>query len=271
METRQRIPVPLSSPPIEPSRTAVGRTLVAALLLAAAPAVARLPTDGARLPDGPPSKDGRDATPRPAARPRAASRDASREPDLPRLRQVIRGALYRSGSPTEGGLQRVCRAGWKRVYSIYGPRTTSNGLRNQAMIETGRDERRCDGPDGEPRVLEWRSGTASRNHSIPLILRDVRDSIREPSQGPVLIHCWNGLHYAGMISAMALRQFCGFSADEAEAYWRANANFSTRYPRIIQHIRAFRPDAGLALTPAERRHVCPDPGHLLAAREALPP
>ncbi len=190
----------------------------------------------------------------------------AREADFPRLKVVLKGALYRSGSPTEAGLALLCREGWKRVYSIYGSRTTAHGPRNQAMMARGKDERVCDGSDGRQRVLEWRSGTASRNHSIPLILRDVRESIRDPSQGPVLAHCWNGLHYAGMVSAMALRQFCGATAEEAVDYWRANANRGARYPRILEHIRAFRPEASLQLSAAERARVCPTLASLITAR-----
>lgn len=178
---------------------------------------------------------------------------------------VLEGALYRSGSPTEKGLGLLCREGWKRVYSLYGPRTTAHGPRNPAMLASGKDERSCSLGDGTRRVLEWRSGTAGRNHSIPRILRDVRESIRDPSQGPVLAHCWNGLHYAGMVAAMALRQFCDLSAPDAEAYWRATANRSAHYPHILQHIREFRPDSSLQLSAAERQRVCPDLSSLTVA------
>ncbi len=186
----------------------------------------------------------------------AALRGAAQEPDLPRLRPVLRGVLYRSGSPTEAGLQKMCRNGWKRVYSLYGERTTDHGPKNSAMIERGLDERRCE-VEGKERVLEWRSAPSSRMRSLPHIFEDIVSTVRDPSQGPVLVHCWNGLHYAGLVSAMALRQFCGLNADDAEAYWRANANKNANYPGLVRHVREFRPLPGYSLTAAERRRVCP--------------
>ena len=53
------------------------------------------------------------------------------------------------------------------------------------------------------------------------------------------MHCWNGLHYARMVSALALRQFCGLTVEQAEAYWRANANRGANYPLIIANLQSF--------------------------------
>ncbi len=202
--------------------------------------------------------------PGPAQKPFATQ---ARDTDFPRLRMVLKGVLYRSGSPSESGLSLICREGWKRVYSLYGERTTDHGPHNQAMMARGLDERRCEPLKGTSRVLEWRAATAKPHHSIPHILSDVRDTIRDPAQGPVLVHCWNGLHYAGMVSALALRQFCGLGPDAAEAYWRATANRGANYPSLVQHIRDFRPSAGLVLSPAERKRVCPNLNGLLSAQK----
>lgn len=202
----------------------------------------------------------------------ARSHTSRTDVDLPRLRPVLKGALYRSGSPSDAGFARLCREGFKRVYSLYGARTTDKGPKNQAMLQRGVDLRRCPpseaaGPAPGPvndvakgRALEWLAANASRGRSVPRIFADVIDSIRDPKKGPVLVHCWNGLHYAGMVSAMALRQFCGASADVAEAYWRATANRDANYPHVIRHIREFRPLPGssLSLTKDEQERVCPN-------------
>lgn len=185
---------------------------------------------------------------------------------LPRLRPVLRGALYRSGTPSEEALNYLCEAGWKRVYSLYGEYTTQTGPRNQNMLRHGRDRRVCSA-DGGQRAIEWRAAPSSRLRSLPAIFRDIVDSIRNPERGPVLIHCWNGLHYAGMVSALALRQFCGLSAEQAEAYWRANANRGANYPLIMANLRNFKPIADLTLTPEEQQSVCPNlaKGYLVTA------
>lgn len=175
---------------------------------------------------------------------------------MPRLRVVLKDVLYRSGTPTEDGLEQMCKNGWKRVYSLYGDRTSAHGPRNQAMTARGYDERRCKAEAGA-RVLEWRSAPSSRQRSMPRILQDVVDAVRDGRQGPVLVHCWNGLHYAGMVSAMVLRQFCGLSGEEAEAYWWATTSGGQNYPNIVRHIREFQPLPGYSLTAAERDRVCP--------------
>lgn len=176
---------------------------------------------------------------------------------LPRLRPVLRGALYRSGTPSEEALNYLCEAGWKRVYSLYGEFTTQTGPRNQNMLRHGRDRRTCQS-DGTQKAIEWRAAPSSRLRSLPIIFRDIVETVRNPDRGPVLVHCWNGLHYAGMVSALALRQFCGLSAEQAEAYWRANANRGANYPLIIANLKAFKPIPELSLTAEEQQAVCPN-------------
>lgn len=203
---------------------------------------------------------------------RAQLQTRIRDAELPRLQVVLRGALYRSGTPSETGLTQMCQEGWKRAYSLYGDRTSQFGPRNAPMAERGFDQRQCtikDGKGGRPRTFEWRSAFSGRQRSLPHIFQDIVDTVRNPAQGPVLVHCWNGLHYAGMVGAMALRQFCGFSADEAETYWRANTRNADNYPRVIQHLREFQRYAGFNLTPAERKRICPGPNALLAWSAAL--
>ena len=38
------------------------------------------------------------------------------------------------------------------------------------------------------------------------------------------MHCWNGWHASGYISALSLRQFCGVSGSDAVAYWIRNTD-----------------------------------------------
>lgn len=184
-------------------------------------------------------------------------RSLNAEEHLPRLRPVLKGALYRSGTPSDPALQALCESGWKRVYSLYGEHTTQTGPRNSSMLRHGRDVRTCQAENGQ-RNLEWRSAPSSRMRNLPAIFADIIDSVRNPEHGPVLVHCWNGLHYAGMVSALALRQFCGLTVEQAEAYWRANANRGANYPLIIANLQSFKPIPDLMLTPEEQAAVCPD-------------
>jgi hypothetical protein len=188
----------------------------------------------------------------------AEHRSVNPEEHLPRLRPVLKGALYRSGTPSDPALQALCESGWKRVYSLYGEHTTQTGPRTSSMLRHGRDVRTCQAENGGQRSLEWRSAPSSRMRNLPAIFADIIDSVRNPDHGPVLVHCWNGLHYAGMVSALALRQFCGLTTEQAEAYWRANANRGANYPLIIANLQSFKPIPDLMLTPEEQAAVCPD-------------
>lgn len=183
----------------------------------------------------------------------------------------MRGVLYRSGTPSEEALTYLCESGWKRVYSLYGEFTTHMGPRNINMLRHGRDQRECVAAAGR-RQIEWRPAPSSRMRNLPTIFQDVIDSIRNPDRGPVLVHCWNGLHYAGMVSALALRQFCGLNAQQAEAYWRANANRGASYPLIIANLYSFKPLPNLSLTAEEQQAFCPNlaKGYLVTP-EAFPP
>jgi hypothetical protein len=168
--------------------------------------------------------------------------------------------LYRSGSPTEQGLSRLCQEGYRRVYSLYGARTTARGEKNAAMLKKGADERSCErqGKDGERHTLPWIAASSSRGRAMPQILKDVVEAARDPQKGPVLVHCWNGLHYAGMVSAMVLRQLCGASAETAEAYWWSTTSQGEHYPHVVLHIRNYRPLPGFSFTDEERKRLCPD-------------
>lgn len=264
-----------------PRRTRRGaRAALSGGLLLVATAAAPAPA-GARAPSSEQSAE------RPAAEPRPESRGDARagtgtetrhaelprgahlpgiEEALPRLRPVLKGALFRSGTPSEPALAHLCETGWKRVYSLYGEHTTQAGPRNQNMLRHGRDLRTCQSERGQ-RTLEWRSAPSARMRSLPAIFADVLESVRSPDKGPVLVHCWNGLHYAGMVSALALRQFCGFTAEQAEAYWRANANRGANYPLIIDNLHKFKPIPNLTLSAEEQATICPDPskGFLVTA------
>jgi hypothetical protein len=136
------------------------------------------------------------------------------------------------------------------------------------MQRRGYDEHRCTLPTGEVRTLPWIASPSSRQRNLPGLLRDVLESAARPDRGPILIHCWNGLHYAGMVAALVLRQLCGFSTEEAEAYWWATTRQGADYPHVIRRIRRFHPLPGFALTDEQRQRLCPaaDVAHADRAR-----
>lgn len=66
--------------------------------------------------------------------------------------------------------------------------------------------------------------------------------------GRVFVHCNNGAHASGFIAAIALRQFCRYSGDEAMAYWsRTNAYGNPPgIGRIRRELNSFSPLSGMA-------------------------
>src|SRR3569832_2461965 len=120
----------------------------------------------------------------------AEHRSVNPEEHLPRLRPVLKGALYRSGTPSDPALQALCESGWKRVYSLYGEHTTQTGPRNASMLRHGRDVRTCQSESGGQRNLEKHTTPTNQKHNQPTNNADIIDSVRNPDHGPVLVHCW---------------------------------------------------------------------------------
>ena len=78
-------------------------------------------------------------------------------------------------------------------------------------------------------------------------------------EGAIYLHCWNGWHASGYISAISLIQFCGMSIEDAVGYWNRNTdgvNQGENYERIRQKIRAFKPLDELKLDPEVRERAC---------------
>jgi hypothetical protein len=73
-----------------------------------------------------------------------------------------------------------------------------------------------------------------------------------------LVHCWNGYHASGVASAIALRQFCGLSADEAVTCWTTTATplEERAKARSLAQIRNFKRRGSLAISPQQKQAVC---------------
>jgi len=91
------------------------------------------------------------------------------------------------------------------------------------------------------------------------ILAMIYDRIKGKLSGPIYAHCWNGWHSSGYISAVALKQFCGWSNAKADAYWVANTDGnSSGFTTLRNRIRDFKPLVKYSITAAERALICPE-------------
>lgn len=174
------------------------------------------------------------------------------------FREVLKGVVYRGGA--------------NNVYNKYGSRDNSNplppiGLRNLCQegfgvsvylyttnYETADPSQTCNSIRGANR-LDYLQMDPRRNPRD--ILRLVHAAIVEPDNGPIYLHCWNGWHASGLISALALRQFCGVSAEAAVIYWERNTDGDSNYPHIKSQIRAFSPYNDLQISASAQRAICP--------------
>lgn len=159
---------------------------------------------------------------------------------LKNFKTVMPGALYRGGGNgsrapmSESSLRRLCEAGFSTAYYLYGSgkgRTLNCGSN----------------------TIEYKNIRYSKPRSI---LRAVYDAIQNQS-GPVYEHCWYGVHASGYVAAVALRQFCGYSAEQAVSYWNDHVPASIRYAKVQKMIRDFEPDRSLQLSGSQASRYCP--------------
>lgn len=176
------------------------------------------------------------------------------------LRVVLNDVLYRSGANNIYNpflsrannnpvsiqtLLNLYESGFDKVYYLY--RDNFNTLYSPEIIS-----------DLKNIGITYSSMVPTNDSLRYLILSDIYKQIKTPGSGAILLHCWNGWHMSGMISALALRQFCDFSPQKAWAYWQLctdgnDKGFNTIRERIIN----FTPYESLRISPEEKKRICP--------------
>jgi hypothetical protein len=183
---------------------------------------------------------------------KASEVDISNLQKLREVKPVLLNVLYRAGGP--GGavllpsqaLTSLCKAGFSSAIYVYDDKYPSNQP-IQCQDSRGR------GNQMNYRTISFRDQRA--------IFAQIRSAMTSHS-GPVLVHCWNGWHASGEISATALMQFCDWSGNQAAQYWEDNIGDRgniPKYGKIKQRIRSFKPFEDLRLSPQIQAEVCPKP------------
>ncbi len=183
------------------------------------------------------------------------------------VRAVLNGVYYRGGAnnafhrdgkrhnsnplPADG-LANLCREGFSSAVYLYPTR-----------YDTAPDSETCRTHEGDDGHLEYGqiSVLLGRRADIHRILVDVHEHVRRPELGPMYVHCWNGWHASGYAAAATLRQFCGFSVDQAIRYWNLNTDGANGpgYEKVRNLIRRFEPFPELTISAEEQAALCPDP------------
>jgi len=174
------------------------------------------------------------------------------------FREVLKGVLFRGGANNshnregaranrnplpKNGLANLCGAGFHTAIYLYSTNYS------QAAPETS-----CDSPLGKNTLHYLQMGYGSKSRQI---LEMIHSAILNSDQGPIYVHCWNGWHASGFISALALRQFCGVSSDAAVRYWIKNTDGNSNYPDHKRGIQNFTPYQDLMIDAETQRRICP--------------
>jgi LysM repeat protein len=90
------------------------------------------------------------------------------------------------------------------------------------------------------------------------IFTDLNKLIYAEEIAPIYIHCWNGWHQSGMLSAFTLMQFCGISNQQALKYWEQNTDGNYKgFPAVKSKILEFKPYKEFQTDSITRARICP--------------
>lgn len=90
------------------------------------------------------------------------------------------------------------------------------------------------------------------------IFTDINKLIYAEKPAPIYIHCWNGWHQSGMLSAFTLMQFCGINNQQALKYWEQNTDGNYKgFPAVKSKILEFKPFKEFQTDSITRARICP--------------
>ncbi len=206
------------------------------------------------------------------------------------LRPILHGVAYRGGGNNyyhkenkrknsnplpNDGVDNLCKEGFSN--SIYLYRTN---------WESAKKKSECKCVNNSKNNLTYSQYDYFEESHVYEMMKLVYESATDKHSGPVYLHCWNGWHASGYMSAIILKQFCGYSDLNAISYWDLctdGTNTSPRYNSIREKIKAFTPYPEFILKDSIGNKICPpmpeiidsshlyiSVEHLLMVPEALP-
>ncbi len=206
------------------------------------------------------------------------------------FRPILHGAAYRGGANNyfhrdgrrlnqnplpEDGIRNLCQEGFSATVYLY-----RNNFGSVVPYDT------CDCVNNSVNIMDYRQLDYFDDAHVYEMLRLVHKAIVDPNTGPVYLHCWNGWHASGFISAVILKQYCAFNSVDAVNYWDLGTdgvNKSPRYQTQRERIKQFRPFPEFAISDSLQSCYCPemptdidssqlhiDLDHLVTVPEAIP-
>ena len=119
------------------------------------------------------------------------------------LKEVISGAFARSGTThqkpfDDAALVGLCNQGYSLAVYVY-----AGGRNAEVTCGGGRKLTYLN-------ITRWQDANNILSRA---------DSVLQNGD-KVLVHCWNGIHASKYVAAAALNRYCGFSGEQAAAYFR---------------------------------------------------
>jgi hypothetical protein len=181
---------------------------------------------------------------------------------LRNVRVVLHGIVYRGGAKNpvndrllnKTALNNLCKEGFGKALYMY----------PKGFNDVEQTVFNCITHDGVENTLEYVSipvfgfNGAGRQR----ILEEIYDYIIEEKSHPIYMHCWNGWHAAGLMSAIILRQYCGYSSQQAVSYWISTTdnhykNHMDKIPIIESFRKKNNPDMIKLETVLKKNGICP--------------
>lgn len=179
------------------------------------------------------------------------------------LRVVLTGVYYRGGANNVNnkygersnmnplpdiGLKNLCAEGFGLSIYFYNQNYESAPSRIHCQTST----------DNSSNEFNYIQITAAKQQNHHELLQIIYDRIQGKITGPIYGHCWNGWHASGLIAALALRQYCDWSADQALRYWEQNTDGNFKgFASIKSYIKNFTAHRDLQITKEQQELICP--------------
>ena len=107
-------------------------------------------------------------------------------------------------------------------------------------------------------TLHYIQNSGNRRKDLKKIMLMVQKVIKSPDVGPIYLHCWNGWHQSGYVSAALLMQFCDYSNEQALQYWMENTDGVNKgYENVKSLVKNFVPFADIKIDDSIKKEICP--------------
>lgn len=177
------------------------------------------------------------------------------------FRVVLQGVMYRGGAnnkylqPARSnvnpladiGLNNLCREDFGAAVYLY-----------SENYSTAPKSVNCTNTSHQPQTLQYKQYAAAgeKEKILELVFKRIKGTLN----GPIYAHCWNGWHSSGLISAIALKQFCDWTDAQADAYWVKNTDGNyDGFTTLRKRIKDFKPLEKFKITAEEKALICPQP------------